>query len=79
MLLNQQITNLNLNLDDQLQFVSQENENIVKRAELSFKLCKTTLDKLRIFILKYKFKTQGEEIKFFKEIKPIFYSKLIYH
>jgi hypothetical protein len=79
MVFNPQINELYKELEDQLQFVYQENENNVRRSELSFKLCKTALDKVRIFILKYKFRTQGEEIKFFREVKPLFYSKLIYH
>src|SRR5690606_42106192 len=38
-----------------------------------------TIKSLRIILLKTKFKTDAEEIKFFKEIKPQFTSKLIYY
>lgn len=36
------------------------------------------LKKLKAFILKYKFKSESEEIEFFKYIKPHFLSKTIY-
>jgi hypothetical protein len=66
-------------LENQLQFIEQENDVILKRSELSFIVCKKAIEQLKSFILKYKFKTTSEEIKFFKEIKPQFTSKLIYH
>ena len=66
-------------LEDQLHFISVETDDILKRAELSVGVCSEALIKLKQSILKYKFKGQAEEIKFFKEIKPGFYSKLIYH
>ncbi len=66
-------------LEDQLHFISVETEDILKRAELSVEVCNEALIKLKQFILKYKFKGQAEEIKFFKEIKPGIFSKLIYH
>lgn len=66
-------------LENQLLFIEQENDIILKRAELSFIVCKKAVQQLKSFILKYKFKTTSEEMKFFKEIKPQFTSKLIYH
>lgn len=66
-------------LEKQLQFIEQENDVILKRSELSFIVCKKAIEQLKSFILKYKFRTTSEEIKFFKEIKPQFTSKLIYH
>lgn len=79
MLLTSEISKLYSSLEDQLLFVYQENENLIKRSEFSFTICKNAIEKLRAIIYKNKFKTQGEEIKFFREIKPLFYSKLIYH
>lgn len=66
-------------LDNQLSFIEQENEGILKRSELCFVISKNAIEQLKIFILKYKFKSTDEEINFFKEIKPQFASKLIYH
>lgn len=66
-------------LENQLQFIEQENDVVLKRSELSFIVCKKAIEQLKSFMLKYKFRTTSEEIKFFKEIKPQFTSKLIYH
>lgn len=33
---------------------------------------------LKVIVIKTNFKDQSEEIKFFKEIKPLLFSKLIY-
>lgn len=66
-------------LEDQLNFISVETDDLLKRAELSLSVCNEALIKLKKFILKYKFKGQSDEILFFKKIKPGFYSKLIYH
>jgi hypothetical protein len=66
-------------LEDQLRFIEQEHEVILKRSELCFMTCKNAIDQLKAFIIKYKFKSVQEEIKFFKEIKPKFSSKLIFN
>ncbi len=66
-------------LEDQLHFIAVETEDLLKRAELSVSVCNEALLKLKKFTLKYKFKGQLDEILFFKQIKPSFYSKLIYH
>jgi hypothetical protein len=66
-------------LEDQLHFISVETDDILKRAELSVNVCNKALTQLKKFTLKYKFKGQADEIRFFKEIKPGLYSKLIYH
>lgn len=66
-------------LEDQLNFISVETDDTLKRAELSASVCNEALLKLKKFTLKYKFKRQSEEIAFFKQTKPEFYSKFIYH
>ena len=66
-------------LEDQLHFIEQEHEVILKRSELCFVICKNVIDQLKAFIIKYKFKSTQEEIKFFKEIKPKFSSKLLFN
>ncbi|MBA3706190.1 MAG: RteC domain-containing protein [Bacteroidetes bacterium] len=68
-----------IGLEDQLRSIEQENEVVLKRSELCFTNSKKAIEDLKTFILKYKFKSTNEEIKFFKEIKPQFTSKLIYH
>jgi len=70
---------LQLELDTRLQFIRFEADDSIKAAELSIEALLSVIDKLKKFILRYKFKKQEEEIYFFKEIKPLFISKLIYH
>lgn len=65
-------------IEDQLQFINAEFEVQQKRAEESYKIVSKAYDKLQTFVLKYKFKTAGEEIKYFKTQKPQLISKLIY-
>ncbi len=66
-------------LDKQLRSIEEANDSVLKRSKLSFEASKKTIDELKTFTLKYKFKSISEEIKFFKEIKPLFSSKLTYH
>lgn len=68
-----------IELDSKLRFIDQENEAILKRSALSFEACKVCIETLKNFMLKHKFKEPEEEIRFFKEVKPLFTSKLIYH
>lgn len=66
-------------LEEQLNSIAREHEVILKRSELCFFTCKTALDQLKDFIIDYKFKSTSEEINFFKEVKPRFTSRLIFH
>ncbi|MGE0567006.1 MAG: RteC domain-containing protein [Bacteroidia bacterium] len=66
-------------LEEQLKFISLETDSILKVSELCIDVIQASLAKLKSFIIKYKFRSQGEEIKFFKDIKPLFCSKLFYH
>lgn len=68
-----------LELEEQLKFISFETDNALANAELSINVTQKILDTLKSFIIKYKFKSNAEEIKFFKDIKPLFCSKLFYH
>lgn len=67
-----------LELEEQLQFLSLEMEDVIKRSETSINLILKALEKLKTAVIKTKF-TQVEEILFFKETKPQLLSKLIYH
>lgn len=77
--MNEKITKYLIELEDQLKFITLENDDSLKCAQISIEVCLKALSKLKALIPKYRFKTQGEEIKFFKEIKPKFLSPLIYH
>lgn len=66
-------------LEEQLKTISFETDNSLLSAEQSIELIQKALHNLKVFTIKYKFKNSTEEIKFFKEIKPQFSSKLFYH
>lgn len=73
------LSKLYTTLKEQLDLIEQEEENILYRTEKCIHVIKTAMDQLRTHISNYKFESTAEEIHFFKEIKPRFYSKLIYH
>ena len=66
-------------LNDQLSFIDLEIDNQSARCEKALEIILKTIKSLRLILSKTKFKTNAEEIKFFKEIKPQFTSKLIYY
>ena len=70
--------NLESELDSKLHFIALENQKNIVQAELSMNESLFILEKLKKFIIKYKFQSEGEEIDFFKQIKPHFLSKVIY-
>ena len=72
------ITKLNKNLNAHLQKIDLEESNFIIKAQKSIVCIKSTLNKLRTFVLNYTFRNEEEEILFFKEIKPEIFSQLIY-
>ncbi|MCB0459849.1 MAG: RteC domain-containing protein [Flavobacteriaceae bacterium] len=56
-----------------------EIDNQLHRCEKALEVILKTINSLRVLLSKTKFKTNTEEIKFFKEIKPQFTSRLIYY
>ncbi|SFB91333.1 RteC protein [Algibacter lectus] len=77
--MNKKISTLLTNLNDQLSFIDLEIDNESTRCEKAIEVILKTIKYLKTTITKTKFKTDAEEIKFFKEIKPQFTSKLIYY
>ena len=77
--MNSKINKLLNNLNDQLSFINLEINNESIRCEHAIEIILKTLEALKTIISKTKFKTDSEEIKFFKEIKPQFTSKLIFY
>lgn len=77
--MNQKITNLLTDLNEQLNFIDLEIDNQLKRCEKAMEIIVNAMNTLKKNIQKFSFKSQEEEIKFFKEIKPQFLSKFIYY
>lgn len=72
------------NLYDQLQeslreISGEQDKHPLRRARDSVVAVRSTIMELKRFILSYSFADQAEEILFFKEIQPEFYSLLIYY
>ncbi|WP_207788156.1 RteC domain-containing protein [Flavobacterium lotistagni] len=66
-------------LNDQLSFIDIEIDNLLIRCESAIDIILKTINNLKSIVSKQSFKTETEEIQFFKEIKPQFTSKLIYY
>lgn len=56
-----------------------QEDNILQLAEHSFQAVRNVIEQLRNHVAETNFVSVEEEIYFFKEIKPQFYSKLIYY
>ncbi len=77
--MNSKITHLLLELNEQLNFIDLEIDNPIKKSEKAIELSVKSKDKLKALVQKTNFKSEEEEIQFFKEIKPQFTSKVIYY
>ena len=72
------VSKLNKNLNNQLQVIDLEESDILIKAKKSIVCIKIAITKLKNFVLKYSFEDEAEEIYFFKKTKPELFSKLIY-
>ncbi|MBN8694591.1 MAG: RteC domain-containing protein [Bacteroidetes bacterium] len=75
----EQFEKVNQSLEEQLAFIAQETLSAVKQAELSVPVCIKALDALKKLVQKQGFKSEKNEIFFFKYLKPKIACKLIYH
>lgn len=65
--------------DNKLKIIQIENENPVHASVLSIEIITQSLIELKKFVVKHEFRSEIEEINFFKNIKPSLVSKFIYH
>lgn len=65
-------------LNEQLNFIDLEIDDQIKKCEQAITIILKSINELKKTTTKTNFKTESEEIQFFKEIKPQFTSKLIY-
>lgn len=77
--MNPKINLLLTNLNEQLNFLDLEYTDAIKHSEKAIEMIVKALENLKVIIIKNKFRTQTEEIIFFKEVKPQVFSKLIFH
>ena len=76
--MHQFINKLNKNLNYQLENIDLEEQDLLKKTQKSISCIKNALKQLKAFVLEYRFKSDEEEIEFFKKNKPELFSKLIY-
>lgn len=77
--LNSKTTKLLSELNEQLNFVDLEIDNEIKRCEKGIEITIKAIENLKKLTQKNGFKSEDEEICFFKNIKPEFTSKIIYY
>lgn len=66
-------------LNEQLNFIDLEIDNQIKKCESAIDVILKSINSVKRIISKSAFKSDSEEILFFKEVKPQFTSKLIYY
>ena len=66
-------------IEKQIKLIERDEKNEITKSTQILKFLESKLEELKSFIVQYDFKTQEEEILFFKEIKPKIISKLIYY
>lgn len=76
--MNSYINNQFLKLIEQLNFIDLEIDNQIKKCEKAIEITLIAINHIKKYVSKNNFKTETEEIHFFKELKPLFTSKLIY-
>lgn len=64
---------------DKLQSIEHSEGDILQIVPSAIKVMEEMFKEIKAFISDYKFRSEDEEIKFFKEIKPQLFSKLIYY
>ena len=77
--MNQKYNILLNNLNEHLNFIDLEIEDQIKKCEQAITTILKSINELKKAVKKNNFKTESEEIHFFKEIKPQFTSKLIFY
>ena len=68
-----------LKMEETLQQISIAAGNTLQHAEQSYFAVQAALQRVKEYIVDYKFKDLEEEVHFFKEVKPVFLRELMYH
>lgn len=66
-------------IDNRLKAIEKSNLNVLKKSMEASLVLGDAFQRLRDFITNYTFKSEAEEIEFFKVIKPRLYHRLIYY
>jgi len=68
-----------LNLENELAGMKDVSENVNEQIEYAIGHCKLALDQLRKLVVEKGFPDMESEIRFFKQIKPVAYGKLLFY
>mgnify|MGYP003623225749 FL=1 len=75
--MNKHVNTIIEKVNDQLEAIELEEEASLRKAKKAVLLLKGIMQQLKMKLNDYKFKSDDEEICFFKEYKPQLFSKLI--
>ncbi|HAP18185.1 MAG TPA: hypothetical protein DCR38_10555, partial [Butyricimonas virosa] len=73
------IMNLLEKVEHELLVLENQSEKIEDHSETAISILHMALEKLKIFLKDYQFRTVEEEIQFFKKLKPVLCSRLIFY
>lgn len=65
-------------MENQLAEVTLNGQSPMEQYRDSILICKKAMTKMKRYVSSYSFENVAEEIHFFKDVKPLFYSKYIY-
>jgi hypothetical protein len=65
-------------MDRNIRAIEMEENDILKRTYMGGKMLEELIARLKTFIVDYDFESEQEEILFFREIKPRFFSNLLF-
>ena len=70
--------NLKEEMERNIRDIESEESEVLRRAYRAGRMLEELISRLKAFIVNYTFENEEEEIMFFKEIKPRFFSKLLF-
>lgn len=66
-------------LKGQLETIGLENPDVITKTSKCLGSVRSVINQLKDFVCRYEFKSKEEEIRFFREIKPLFISQYYYY
>ena len=72
-------SNVILELEENLQQITMTSGCMLSNSKLAIQRCRLALVELKSMVIKHGFPDQSSEIRFFKEVKPLAYSNLLFY
>lgn len=73
------VSGITESVNEQLQEIDLGRNDVLQQVAEAIKVLESAFCRLKEFIIGYRFRDEAEEIRFFKELKPKLYSKLLYY